>query len=397
MLLNRNHPLKAAALWGIIFLSTWSQAENKEEYVCGFYQQTEQQLGFKSCWSVGVGIGQAQFSPDAEESSWSLDDNQDSAWRVALSYRPWAYALVQLVYADLGSALFTNSNTAVTEPANLSYQAPALFVGGEYPLWVKHNRVLSAHLKIGAANLDNSTDNDLLKIEEEGSVQLAWGAGMRYQFADHWAVSTDFESFSEDTSLASLSLHYLFGGEKRSVYRHSDPILSNAVVPLESDSEVLVAPTQVSDQDQDNVPDDIDQCETDAAMATRVDANGCVRYNGGFVPMRFAHNQTKINSDSTRQNRLLRHYVSILKRFPDTQVTLLGHADSFGLSEDNLQVSKVRAESVRDYLVAAGIAADRITVKPLGDQQPSQSDDAKGVTKQGLSQRHDRRVEVIAR
>ncbi|MBC7978437.1 MAG: OmpA family protein, partial [Myxococcales bacterium] len=51
----------------------------------------------------------------------------------------------------------------------------------------------------------------------------------------------------------------------------------------------------------------------------------------------------------------------------DLHVVIEGHADPTGTPEGNLRLSQIRAESVRDYLVSAGIDASRLEVIPYGD------------------------------
>jgi outer membrane protein OmpA-like peptidoglycan-associated protein len=51
-------------------------------------------------------------------------------------------------------------------------------------------------------------------------------------------------------------------------------------------------------------------------------------------------------------------------------ITLRGHTDSKGLDSANLRASRKRAELVRDYLVAKGVAAERMTVIGLGETRP---------------------------
>jgi OOP family OmpA-OmpF porin len=51
-------------------------------------------------------------------------------------------------------------------------------------------------------------------------------------------------------------------------------------------------------------------------------------------------------------------------------ITLAGHSDTTGDDAVNLLVSRKRAEAVRDWLMAHGVAADRITVVAIGEQNP---------------------------
>ena len=63
--------------------------------------------------------------------------------------------------------------------------------------------------------------------------------------------------------------------------------------------------------------------------------------------------------------------VAALKSFPDKySVMLEGHTDIRGSEEMNLQLSRMRALTVRDYLVTQGIPAERLDIKGFGKQRP---------------------------
>lgn len=51
-------------------------------------------------------------------------------------------------------------------------------------------------------------------------------------------------------------------------------------------------------------------------------------------------------------------------------IIVRGHSDSDGTDEANLDASRERAEAVRDFLVEAGIAQERIEVIAFGEQNP---------------------------
>lgn len=67
---------------------------------------------------------------------------------------------------------------------------------------------------------------------------------------------------------------------------------------------------------------------------------------------------------------LLDELVPILKANPNLAVAVDGHTDSSGVADDNLTLSEARAESVRTYLVARGLAADRVTAQGFGATRP---------------------------
>jgi outer membrane protein OmpA-like peptidoglycan-associated protein len=66
----------------------------------------------------------------------------------------------------------------------------------------------------------------------------------------------------------------------------------------------------------------------------------------------------------------------------------MGHADSVGSDEYNLQLSRLRAEAVARYLVSKGISPERISVEGYGSSRPIGKND----TEEGRSK--NRRVDI---
>ncbi len=59
-----------------------------------------------------------------------------------------------------------------------------------------------------------------------------------------------------------------------------------------------------------------------------------------------------------------------LLRYPHVTVTIEGHADERGTREYNLALGERRAQAVKDYLVAKGVAPDRILTISYGEERP---------------------------
>jgi peptidoglycan-associated lipoprotein len=59
-----------------------------------------------------------------------------------------------------------------------------------------------------------------------------------------------------------------------------------------------------------------------------------------------------------------------LSRYPAVQVRIEGNADERGTREYNLALGARRANSVRDFLVARGVAPSRITTISYGKERP---------------------------
>ncbi len=59
-----------------------------------------------------------------------------------------------------------------------------------------------------------------------------------------------------------------------------------------------------------------------------------------------------------------------LKRYPAVQVRLEGNCDERGTQEYNLALGARRANAVREYLIAHGVSAGRITTVSYGKEKP---------------------------
>ena len=99
----------------------------------------------------------------------------------------------------------------------------------------------------------------------------------------------------------------------------------------------------------------------------------------------FATNSSTISS---RFTNTLDSIASVLKEYPDSNITVSGHTDSTGNDAINNPLSVNRANSVANYLKQQGIASSRITAVGYGSKQPIASNS----TSEGRAQ--NRRVEI---
>ena len=79
--------------------------------------------------------------------------------------------------------------------------------------------------------------------------------------------------------------------------------------------------------------------------------------------------------------------VTILNKYPDTDIEIHGHTDSKGSTAYNQTLSEQRARAVSNYLVNQNIASKRLTTIGFGETRPKYSND----TEDGLAS--NRRVE----
>lgn len=81
----------------------------------------------------------------------------------------------------------------------------------------------------------------------------------------------------------------------------------------------------------------------------------------------FDFDQSAIREDS---RKLLNENAEWFRKHSAAKVTIEGHSDERGSSEYNLALGERRARATRDYLVAAGIAANRIGTISFGKERP---------------------------
>ncbi|WP_297765862.1 OmpA family protein [uncultured Muriicola sp.] len=126
------------------------------------------------------------------------------------------------------------------------------------------------------------------------------------------------------------------------------------------------------------------QEEIPGAEVTRVGEGINVTFNEG-AGVYFDTNKSNIKGTSVET---LNKLAGILKEYPKTEILVEGHTDSAGSDEYNMGLSKLRAESVTNYLIGQGILGGRFTTKWFGETQPV----ADNATAEGKSK--NRRVEI---
>ncbi|MDN5863757.1 MAG: OmpA family protein [Gammaproteobacteria bacterium] len=121
------------------------------------------------------------------------------------------------------------------------------------------------------------------------------------------------------------------------------------------------------DDDGDGVPNYLDRCPNTPAGAD-VDVNGCVIQAVIDLPRtHFQFNSTELTAED---QEALDNAAATLNKYPEINVLVAGYTDSIGSEAYNLKLSRGRADSVKDYLVAHGVDADRLTTKGFGEADP---------------------------
>jgi peptidoglycan-associated lipoprotein len=80
---------------------------------------------------------------------------------------------------------------------------------------------------------------------------------------------------------------------------------------------------------------------------------------------------TDTDALSAEAQATLRRQAAWLTRYPQVDVLIEGHADERGTRDYNLALGERRATSVKDHLVALGVASTRIQTVSYGKERPT--------------------------
>lgn len=119
-----------------------------------------------------------------------------------------------------------------------------------------------------------------------------------------------------------------------------------------------------------------------------------VARQGDNLVLRMPADVTFATAQASIDNRfypVLDDVAAVLNRYDQSIVDIIGHADSDGAEDFNLDLSRRRASSVAQYLVSRNVLADRVYVDGRGESQPV----ATNATAEGKAQ--NRRVEILIR
>ena len=78
---------------------------------------------------------------------------------------------------------------------------------------------------------------------------------------------------------------------------------------------------------------------------------------------------------TTDSQDVLDSIAQLLRQFPNAKMDIDGHTDAQGDSNINLQLSQLRANAVRDYLIDQGISVYRLTAYGFGEGMPIATND----------------------
>ncbi|GBC60465.1 hypothetical protein DENIS_1418 [Desulfonema ishimotonii] len=223
-------------------------------------------------------------------------------------------------------------------------------------------------------------DDNIEPNEIDDTFQVNGGLGVKYFITPNFALRFDgryyhgFEDSSNEYALRA-GLEFQLGSTPEK--REAEPC---------------------TDADNDGVCDDVDKCP-DTVANVRVDSEGCQIKSEPYAVMEksgetaqpvavsdvpppppapemmevviyFDFDHTQVKSLFHKQLEKLADH---MKAHPELNAAIEGHTDSLGAADYNMELSRKRAESVKQFMVENyGIEASRFEARPMGETQPAE-------------------------
>lgn len=126
------------------------------------------------------------------------------------------------------------------------------------------------------------------------------------------------------------------------------------------------------DKDGDGVADNIDRCPNMRGLASNY---GCPEVKVEVIK-RLSHAATALEFETGKtiikvtSYGMLDEIVDLLNEYSDYYMDIEGHTDNVGSDESNQILSEGRANAVKEYFVAKGVASDRLVTRGMGESMP---------------------------
>ncbi len=407
-----------------IILSAAPLHDANAESLCGHYTDTENprlyyegddperdKAGYQTCWYAGIGLGYSYVSPDEEANNFFHDgnENHDGGYHLFIGKQLSPHWFAELKYADLGEAGITNRNPVIAAAfpdAAITYKVPSLMAAYQWRV----DKNWKPFAKIGLSAITNKAIGGPIPFDKKTSVQLAFGAGIKYDFGrSPWFLRGDFDWYDLDAWYSGISLGLQFGHKatERPVVvpptdNDGDGVIDNSDQCLNTPAGESVdetgCPPLKKDSDKDGVLDESDICPL-TQPGVDVDASGCNPDKDGDgvvnikdqcpnttpgvvvdktdgceikVDIQLPGLQFETNSGELRAGTesILNSAAQTLINNPGLVVEVAGYTDSRGDANYNRELSERRANTVRHYLVEHGVSAKRLTAAGYGESDP---------------------------
>ena len=235
---------------------------------------------------------------------------------------------------------------------------------------LKNSPIIVTQTSGGSRPLDkNQLDHELSAfMGAEWKIGENWK--LKTELAYHTATSSKFDGIYGtanggllggigDTYMTfDLGVIYYFGyGEKSHICEIYDGI--NAKIDYDKIEEIVKRyQVQPVDVDYNRIEDIVKKYKSISSFTGNVPQENWV-----LIGINFDFNKATIKPESIP---ILYNTAEILLKNPDVKVEIQGHTDNIGSDKYNQKLSLQRAETVKNFLIAKGVAADRLTTVGFG-------------------------------
>lgn len=167
---------------------------------------------------------------------------------------------------------------------------------------------------------------------------------------------------------SSFKINYADSKKQEEVKVKSDDGKFALVVNMEKDDKVLITTKKEGTAFKSRVIDkkDVEEGNVVRGRDMRIEKTK-VGKSYGINDINFATNSYEI---SDKVKFILTGFIDYLKENPTIEVSIQGHTDDLGDDNENLKLSQDRANEVKAFLEANGIASKRLTAKGFGETKP---------------------------
>ncbi|HEX2954189.1 MAG TPA: OmpA family protein [Bacillota bacterium] len=342
----------------------------------------------------GVGYKADRFGVDFLYGSGDLDDPIGRDDNFSLGQVMGTYRFLQRGSFSLGATL------SYADLENGNYSADGLLTGIKAEFYV--NDRVNINVGLGYSLFGANVESSVVDYDD-ANITNAY-LNFNYWFTDNWAMHFGYMNYRYDgedsradvdgsSVLYALGVKYRFGAAKKPVEepkqveepKKEEPKVEEPKKEEPKEEPKVEEPKKEEPKQEPKVEEpkkeevkpveepkpevkepDITQPpkenETPEEKVVRIE-----KVNEFLQPIFFNFDKSFIRKD---QLPVLEKSLEVLKANSDLYILLGGHADPPGTNDYNMRLSQRRAETVRKWLVAHGIDANRITIVAYGEEYP---------------------------
>jgi len=337
----------------------------------------------KKSWEFGIG-GNVESLKRAYINSYNRVDN--SADALSIDERDAIFGLHLYVARELNSHFFLDfqgnfnfaSDSQIDGRNNLIIAYPSIGLQWRLGSYMR-NKVIDPFARIGVGyqfrnfSITNAYDvvNNTSMVEDRNRhlSPISFGLGTNLWISSRWGLGLEADYLlipqhdADNQWQGSVRVIYRLGGSD--IYYGNNPADKARIAALNDEVNTLRA--QAEDCASNLAATRMRLGETEKALADTRDRLAAAEANKsgmGFPVVQFNINSATIPA---LQEVNVYKMAQWIKEHPDTDVTITGYADrNTGKASYNLELSRRRAEAIKDALIRYGVSAGRLTVDAEG-------------------------------